>query len=80
MTESKRGRTRSSAAVRLKRADPNRVRRVNELRQLADRKAKVVRLLEGLLEVAESELVDLERQLGSIEDSLVDENQSQGSP
>jgi hypothetical protein len=53
---------------------------VNELRQLADRKAKVVRLLEGLLEVAESELVDLERQLGSIEDSLVDENQSQGSP
>ena len=40
----------------------------DELRQLVDRKTETVRLLEELLEKEETELVELERQLETLED------------
>jgi len=41
---------------------------LENLRQLVERKTETVKMLESLLEKEETELVELERQLGSAED------------
>lgn len=69
MTKRKRKPSRANGTNRLKRIRPGRGTKLRELRQLVDQKTKIVRLLEGLLEVAESELVDLERQIRTLEDA-----------
>ena len=43
--------------------------RLDELRQLVERKTEIVEMLESLLEDKEAELVELERQLESREDA-----------
>jgi hypothetical protein len=43
--------------------------RLDELRQLVERKTEIVEMLESLLEDEEAELVELERQLESREDA-----------
>ncbi len=42
--------------------------KMDELRQLVERKTETVRLLEALLEKEDAELVELERQLETLED------------
>ena len=41
---------------------------LDELRQLVERKTETVQMLESLLEIEETELVELERQLEVMED------------
>ena len=53
---------------------------IEELHELVQRKTETVKMLEVLLEKEETELVELERQLGAIEDERERQDSGGASP